>query len=75
MASNYTGEAVSYFIPDGGRKVRTLRSKIEARMVELSNFIAAGVATDYADYKFRVGYIQGMNEVIDMLDQIEKDEK
>lgn len=66
--------AVRYFVPDGSRLPRGLRGKLMARQTEFVGAIASGIASDYADYRYRAGIIAGMKEAIDICEQLEKDE-
>jgi hypothetical protein len=66
--------AVSFFIPDNATRVRSLRSKLEARKAEHMAFLAGGMAQDFPDYRYRVGQILGLIEAIEFCLQAEKDE-
>lgn len=50
---------------------RSLRGRLEQRRGEL--FEGMLVASDWADYRCRVGVIMGITEAIDLCGQIEKD--
>lgn len=67
--------AVRYFVPDSRALPRTLRGKLTARRDELGQFVVDGHASDFADYRFRVGQIEGLTQAIDICEQIEKDEE
>lgn len=48
---------------------RVLIEKIDTRMVQL----ASGQAKDYAEYQHHAGYVQAMNDVLGICQQIEQD--
>ena len=49
-----------------------LRADIAAEIDERSHSVALGLATDYADYKHRVGVIDGMRESLVRAEEIFK---
>lgn len=52
---------------------RLLRNKIEERINNWASDLAEGSAKDYAAYRQGVGVVQGMNLVLAMLDDLEKE--
>lgn len=56
---------------DHGRLPSTLRGRLERRAAELLDGLA--YASDWADYRQRVGVINGIGEAIEICAQIEKD--
>jgi hypothetical protein len=63
--------AVRFFAAEHPRLPRTLRQKLEARMVELNSQI--GLASDWGDFKHRTGVVAGMYEAIELCKQMEKE--
>ena len=52
--------------------VRSLRGKLEARCRVLAGQIAEGNAIDWADYKRRIGVLQGLHEALGICEEVEK---
>lgn len=50
---------------------RQFKAQIEQQIRELSDRLAGGGAQDYAEYRYRVGEIAGMNATILILEQLE----
>lgn len=60
---------------DDSRAASTLRGKlIEAEKSELSA-ISGGYAKDFADYRYRVGRLEGLKTALMICDEIEKQER
>lgn len=74
-AVRYFESAVRYFTPDSTAMRRKLRSKLEARAAEHAGFLATGTAVDWADYRYRCGQIQALNEAMAICDAAEKEER
>lgn len=68
-------QAVEYFIPDHPGTTRNLRGLLNERIEILSQVIMSGQSSDWADYKHRVGKIEGLREAIATLDEIEKEDR
>ena len=66
-------KAFHVFSLDHPHVARTLKAKLEQRFAELSGHLAAGNAEDWADYKERVGRIQGLRDAISMCEDAEMD--
>lgn len=58
-------------ITDHGRLPSTLRGRLEKRRAECS--AALSYAQDWADFRHRVGVIQGYADAIEICEQTEKD--
>ncbi len=58
---------------DTPRVARTIRGKLEKRKAELADFIVHGQIMDWADYKRRVGVLEGIDEALRVCDDIEKE--
>jgi hypothetical protein len=52
---------------------RLLRAKVEDRINELAHSLANGAAADYPNYRQTVGLVQGLNESIQILDELERE--
>ena len=52
---------------------RSLRSRLQEAQAALAGQVAAGLAQDWADYKYRVGRIAGIQEAIDLCSEVEHD--
>ena len=50
-----------------------LRSKIAEAIQNQATSLASGVATDYSQYKFGVGYIEGLNAALKLCDDVERE--
>ncbi len=68
MSDAFTIHAV-----DTPRVARTIRGKLNKRKEELSDFIVSGQVMDWADYKRRVGVLEGIDEALRVCDDIEKE--
>lgn len=68
-------QAVHYYAPDHPALANTARVRIEARIAELSGHVAAGSASDWGDYRLRVGVIRGLQEARDLCIEIDKDQR
>lgn len=55
--------------------LRNLRDRITIRKGELVKQIAGGLAADYTDYKKRLGVLEGLDEALCMIDELEKNER
>jgi hypothetical protein len=66
--------AVRYFVPDGSRLPRGLHGRLVARQGEIIEPVITGQASDWADYRHRVGVIAGMKEAIEICEEMEKEE-
>ena len=49
---------------------RLLLEKIQAKQAEMMKRLMQGVATDYADYKDRAGYLRALSEVVTWMEDI-----
>ena len=65
--------AVRLFVPDHPSLPHTIRGRLEQRRAELIGQVAASVACDWADYKFRTGVIRGLEQAIEMSVAVEKE--
>lgn len=50
-----------------------LRSHILETILKRQEDLAAGLATDFADYKARASYIKALNDVLQMCEDLEKE--
>jgi len=55
------------------RLSNTLREKLEAAAHDIATKLTQAVATDYADYRERVGVAKGLRQAAVMLSEVEKD--
>ena len=65
--------SVHIFPGDHPALATRVRSKLEARITELSGHVGAGLAQDWGDYKSRTGYIAGLMEAVLICEQAEKE--
>lgn len=66
--------AVRYFIPGASRLPRGWRTKLEESREREASYLISGAALDFADYRNRVGRIQGLNDAINLCQQMEDEE-
>ena len=59
------------FALDHPQVARTLRGKLGKRRLDLVEELAQGNADDYADYRNRVGRLQGLEEAMRICEAIE----
>ena len=50
-----------------------LQKKIEERIAHNSAQMLAGVAKDYSQYQFLVGYMQALTDTLSLCDEVEQD--
>lgn len=55
--------------------LRNLRDRITARKVELAGQIAGGLASDFENYRYRIGVLEGLTEALQLIDHMEKNER
>ena len=67
--------AAALFHVESPYLVRNLRDRITIRKAELIKEIAGGYVTDYADYKYRIGVLNGLDEALQLIDEMEKIER
>lgn len=71
-----TGEdAFRTFAVDPPYAARTIKKMLQKRSVELIEQLAGGYARDWADYRQRIGVIQGLSEAMSICDEMEKQER
>ena len=63
------------FAVDPPYAARTLRKLIQQRRNELIGHLAGGYCLDWAEYKKRVGVLEGLDDAARMCDDMEKQEK
>lgn len=61
------------FALDSPQALRTIRTKLESRRIELVNQLT--IAQDWSDYRHRVGVLQGIDEALQVCDAIEAAER
>ncbi len=61
------------FALDSPHAARTFRAKLEKRKRELESYILTGDVMDWADYRRRVGVIEGIDEALRVCDDLEKE--
>lgn len=52
---------------------KKLLAKIEDQKLKRQEYLANGYASDYPNYREAVGYLQGLNDVIKLCDDIEQE--
>jgi hypothetical protein len=68
-------EAFSLYATESPYTTRSLRAKLNKRIGELGMEIATGLASDWANYRFRVGVVAGLKEAIAILEEVEDEGK
>lgn len=63
------------FALDHAPHMRTIRKRLEVIRGERSDDLLAGLAVDYADYRYRVGYLKALDEALRVCDEIERAER
>ena len=58
---------------DSPQAARTFRARLEKRKNELQSYILTGDVMDWADYRRRVGVIEGIDEALRVCDDLEKE--
>jgi hypothetical protein len=66
-------QAVQYFVPDHPGSLRKAAARIQSAIDDNRLQLSGGYATDWADYKRRVGFLAGMEHAIAMLAESEKE--
>jgi hypothetical protein len=56
-------------------QLRNLRQKIDIRKVDLAKEIASGLVSDFVDYRYRIGVLSGLDEALQLIDELEKTER
>jgi hypothetical protein len=67
--------SVDYYAVENPRVTRIYRNTIAERILQVSKQLAAGGAPDYAAYQRAVGRIEGLNEALAILSEIESKER
>ena len=65
--------AVRFFSVEHPHLPRNLRAKLEQRCEQLVGQVGGGYASDWADYKERIGVIKGLIEAIAICEEVEKE--
>lgn len=65
----------SLFHVESPFRFRSLRERITIRKNELVHQIASGIAQDHADYRYRIGKLEGLDEALALIDEMEKNER
>lgn len=55
------------------RLYRLLKERVEETIAQYSQSIIGGQAKDYADYRDACGYMRGLNDALNLCDDIERD--
>lgn len=50
-----------------------LKARIEKDRLERADGMARGMCGDFADYRYAVGFVDGMNRVLELADDIKKE--
>lgn len=66
---------MSFFAVESPYIVRNLREELKLRRQELTDHLASGSAPDYAAYRQQVGAINQTTEILNLLDDMEKEER
>lgn len=67
-------EAFRTFAIDTPQVARTLRARLAERVGDYAVQLSGGYAQDFADYKQRVGVIDGLKMAIEICDEMIKEE-
>lgn len=65
--------AVRLFASDHPALAHTVRARLEKQRDDLISQVGTGYAQDWANYKYCVGTIQGLQDAIDICKQTESD--
>lgn len=68
-------DALHIYALDHPQLARTLKAKLIRRRIDLGDQLVEGYASEWADYRERVGVIKGLAEAIAICDQVEKEER
>lgn len=68
-------QAFRTFAVDAPYAAQTLRKRLMDRKVELSEALIGGYAQDWADYRHRVGIMEGLNQAIAICEDMMKQER
>jgi hypothetical protein len=63
--------AVRFFAAEHPRQPRSLRQRLEARLLQLNSQVL--LAADWGDFKYRAGQVAGVLEDIELCKQMEKE--
>jgi hypothetical protein len=73
MASNDSGFNV--YALDHANHIRTIKKKLTEVRAERASDLVSGLAGDWADYKHRVGVLEGIDEALRVCEDIERAER
>lgn len=75
MAQGRSGlnEGFSVYALDTPQSARTIKKLLERRRAELADYIITGDVMDWADYRRRVGVLEGIDEALRVCDDLEKE--
>jgi hypothetical protein len=65
--------AIRYYAEDHPALAHTLAAKIGKEIASLSDQVASGFASDYPDYRERIGVIRGLKQAIGICNEAEKE--
>jgi hypothetical protein len=51
---------------------KLLRNRIGEEILSRTSYLAEGSAIDFPDYRYRVGYLQALRDVVEMCSDIER---
>lgn len=68
-------EAFRTYALDTPQTARTLHARLKKRKDDLSSQIAEGYASDWGDYKNRVGVVEGLIAAMEICDEVVKEER
>lgn len=71
--ANSASSAVRLYAEDHPVLARRLRDKLEHAKAELLINLAAGYASDWADYKYRVGQVAGLDAAVKLAIETDKE--
>jgi hypothetical protein len=66
-------DPIRFFAPEHPELPRTLRDALQLRIRELGEQITGGYASDWADYRRRVGHLNGLRDAMAICAQLEKE--
>lgn len=65
--------SVRFLDPEHPAIPRTVRGRLEAEIATLAGQVAGGFASDWGDYKERVGVLKGLHKALDHCADAERD--
>jgi hypothetical protein len=75
MALRDDNSGFSVFALDHAQHARTIKKKLMEIRAERASDLVSGLAADWADYRRRVGVLEGIDEALHVCEDIERAER